>query len=711
MKFGRNDPCPCGSGKKYKKCCIDKDLPPTAYDSSHELDEQDQEIKIKSYIDAILFRDIHFNGIWKGVLEHIIKQGPDFEFVTKATVQELIQLEKEENAPAADLLDEQDKAIIAREKARIQRFREQRDELKNKSDRTREEDIQYHIAQYFLDPFGNREEFRQAMLRHGDACVDALAHIATCGKYEYYNSAGMGEAAIDAVRILGELKAGRAAEKLCALLDNEGDMLRDAASDALAEIGGPAAVDSLLPIARTLPPSFRSHVALETLSNIQGGGQRVADMARETLETIREFPHLSYSDEAEYFSFFVDLLFQGDAEHAKKLVRSLLDDPDFPDRVKYDLTIGYDLVNNEDLDFDGKDEAAYSVLDMPDSDEDDLPFDEEDEDGCEEIIDEDEWHENLDGILGRIADKEFNLDDFNKQMAHLQSSVPYIHEVFLLRWIESGGQIASPLDPFDGINKDLYIDMMRQARDGSPKHRARETALSGFTFKDYDKRMKMARQALDLDPECADAYTLLGCAESNMDRAIRWYRRAIALAEKGLEPATPANPKLSGWWDLNVRPVMRVYRYMAECLIFQNKERRAIEYLQNLLSLDDSDPTFARLRLFNLFILLDDNTSAAETLDRIALPESPAWVSFGKALVSYRTHGDSENSRAILAQAVAANPFVPQFFLNEIQFNESSLDLAEIELVQDAVDCVDTQVDAWLQTPGALAWLAIHSDT
>ena len=21
-KVGRNDPCPCGSGKKYKKCCI-----------------------------------------------------------------------------------------------------------------------------------------------------------------------------------------------------------------------------------------------------------------------------------------------------------------------------------------------------------------------------------------------------------------------------------------------------------------------------------------------------------------------------------------------------------------------------------------------------------------------------------------------------------------------------------------------------------------
>lgn len=25
MKIGRNDPCPCGSGKKYKKCCLPKE--------------------------------------------------------------------------------------------------------------------------------------------------------------------------------------------------------------------------------------------------------------------------------------------------------------------------------------------------------------------------------------------------------------------------------------------------------------------------------------------------------------------------------------------------------------------------------------------------------------------------------------------------------------------------------------------------------------
>jgi len=25
VDIGRNDPCPCGSGKKYKKCCMAKD--------------------------------------------------------------------------------------------------------------------------------------------------------------------------------------------------------------------------------------------------------------------------------------------------------------------------------------------------------------------------------------------------------------------------------------------------------------------------------------------------------------------------------------------------------------------------------------------------------------------------------------------------------------------------------------------------------------
>jgi len=38
QKVGRNDPCPCGSGKKYKKCCIDKLVQPTLKEERNDVD-------------------------------------------------------------------------------------------------------------------------------------------------------------------------------------------------------------------------------------------------------------------------------------------------------------------------------------------------------------------------------------------------------------------------------------------------------------------------------------------------------------------------------------------------------------------------------------------------------------------------------------------------------------------------------------------------
>lgn len=35
--LGRNEPCHCGSGKKYKKCCIEKDK---AADDNDQLKEE-----------------------------------------------------------------------------------------------------------------------------------------------------------------------------------------------------------------------------------------------------------------------------------------------------------------------------------------------------------------------------------------------------------------------------------------------------------------------------------------------------------------------------------------------------------------------------------------------------------------------------------------------------------------------------------------------
>lgn len=39
-KIGRNDPCPCGSGKKYKKCCLANEDPKKFSDIRNDLSDK-----------------------------------------------------------------------------------------------------------------------------------------------------------------------------------------------------------------------------------------------------------------------------------------------------------------------------------------------------------------------------------------------------------------------------------------------------------------------------------------------------------------------------------------------------------------------------------------------------------------------------------------------------------------------------------------------
>jgi len=42
-KIGRNDPCPCGSGKKYKDCCMGKNDQPDEKGPAEQLIEEIRE--------------------------------------------------------------------------------------------------------------------------------------------------------------------------------------------------------------------------------------------------------------------------------------------------------------------------------------------------------------------------------------------------------------------------------------------------------------------------------------------------------------------------------------------------------------------------------------------------------------------------------------------------------------------------------------------
>lgn len=63
MKIGRNDPCHCGSGKKYKKCCLSKDSAPSPEGykddlASSDLGEGDEDLLIPTNSESSFYESI-----------------------------------------------------------------------------------------------------------------------------------------------------------------------------------------------------------------------------------------------------------------------------------------------------------------------------------------------------------------------------------------------------------------------------------------------------------------------------------------------------------------------------------------------------------------------------------------------------------------------------------------------------------------------------
>jgi hypothetical protein len=68
MKIGRNDPCHCGSKKKYKKCCLDKD-----WAAAHPAPEprKPSSPAQKAFVTAALMAALGIGGITPGESDEI----------------------------------------------------------------------------------------------------------------------------------------------------------------------------------------------------------------------------------------------------------------------------------------------------------------------------------------------------------------------------------------------------------------------------------------------------------------------------------------------------------------------------------------------------------------------------------------------------------------------------------------------------------------
>jgi tetratricopeptide (TPR) repeat protein len=217
-------------------------------------------------------------------------------------------------------------------------------------------------------------------------------------------------------------------------------------------------------------------------------------------------------------------------------------------------------------------------------------------------------------------------------------------------------------------------------------------------------RVKLARRALAIAPDCADAYRLLGDAASALDEASAFYARAVEAGARAIGDAAFASLAGGFWGHLETRPYMRARLALAGALRASGRMDDALGHYRELLRLNPGDNQGVRYLLlpFLLERRLDDE--ADRLLAEYEGDIQATWP-YARALRTFRAEGASPAANAALADAVRVNPHVRTYLVAPDEMPMISPPHFALGSPEEAVCVAEELLTAYEDMPGAVAWL------
>ena len=237
----------------------------------------------------------------------------------------------------------------------------------------------------------------------------------------------------------------------------------------------------------------------------------------------------------------------------------------------------------------------------------------------------------------------------------------------------------------------------------TPLEKAQDLMYHAFDARGR-RRIQLARKALELSPDCADAYALLAEEATDPEASLDLYRQAIAAGERAIGPEIMRNEVGRFWGIVKTRPYMRAKMGLAHCLQTMNRIEEAIGEYQDLLRLNPNDNQGVRDVLLPMLLVKGRDADAGALLNAYADDASAMWT-YGWALWTFRQSGDSPAARERLRDAIKSNRHVPKYLTGKAEMPDALPESYALGSVEEAVLCAVEFFEACKATPGADRWL------
>jgi len=259
----------------------------------------------------------------------------------------------------------------------------------------------------------------------------------------------------------------------------------------------------------------------------------------------------------------------------------------------------------------------------------------------------------------------------------------------------------------DELN-DFMSNLMGQSLEDLPERTDKKGRSQDLVFEAYEqtvtKGKKLVKQALELDPNNADAYNYLASIEKNIDNAIKQYEKAIKAGEKTLGKKFFKEEKGYFWGMLETRPYMRAKAGLADCFYAKKEVDKAIEIYEEMLELNPNDNQGIRYLLSTLLLDKNDLTQFELFIKNSEEEDCAVW-NYNNALYSFKKFGKTAKTEKILLEAYKSNEFVIDYMLGIKKMPNEQPQYIGRGDKNEAISYVNGSWTIWDKTEGVFDYL------
>ena len=225
------------------------------------------------------------------------------------------------------------------------------------------------------------------------------------------------------------------------------------------------------------------------------------------------------------------------------------------------------------------------------------------------------------------------------------------------------------------------------------------------------ERVKLAKEALSISPDCVDAYNLLAEEETQtIEEAKGLYQKGVdagrrALGEKIFQEILEDGEEGHFWGMTSTRPYMRSRAGLMECLWGLGEYDAAIAHAREMLKLNLNDNQGIRYILIAYLADLKRYDELEEFMSGEHADDCSAEWLYTRALLSFVREGDSKRSARDLKVALEENSYVPEYLTGKKSIPRGLPDRVTMGGEDEGFCYASRYLNAWKKVPGAINWV------